>query len=141
MKSEDFKSRFAAVKRSGAFIAIFSSQLDCRFVGLRATVREKDLAWYPHDFDQPASQFALRPRIVEVRRVNQLASLPAQRLDHPRMRVSQRGNRNSRPEIQVLFARLIPYAGAAPTSQNQVVSAIGGDNEFFEERAGFRIGG
>src|ERR1700722_2321062 len=66
IKSQDLKSRLSVGERSGAFIAEFSGQFDRGFIGLRAAVREKDLPWYAHNFDEPAGQLALRPRIVEV---------------------------------------------------------------------------
>ena len=60
----------------------------------------------------------------------------SKRLDQSRMRVPERRNCNSRPEVQILFPVLIPHAGTPSTNQNEIVSAVIGHNEFIEKLAG-----
>src|SRR5438552_13769789 len=111
VKCQDLKSRLAPGGDSCALVPEFASQLDHRFIRLRAAVRKENLPGRADDFDEFAGKLSLRPRVVEIRSVDQLSRLPIQSLDQSRMCVPDSGDSNTCPEVQILLTILIPYTG------------------------------
>jgi hypothetical protein len=132
-KRQDSKSRRAIGADSCALVPEFSSQLDGRLVRLRTTVRKENLPGRADNFDQSAGKLGLGPRVIKIRRVNQLSSLPIQRLDQSRMCMPESGDSNTPAEVQIFFPVLIPHAGTQSTNQNEIVPAVIGHNEFIEK--------
>src|SRR5690349_14928568 len=95
MKCQDFKSRLALGGDSCALVPEFASQLDNRFIRLRAAIGKENLPGRADDFDKFAGKLSLRPRVIEIGSVNQLLRLPIQRLDQSRMCVPDSGDSDS----------------------------------------------
>ena len=99
-------------------------QFDRAFDGLGAAVGEKG-AIQSGKLAQPLRQSSLIFVVIKIRDVNDFASLFANRLHDPRMRVPQRVHAQARNKIQILFSLEIVKENALPLFKGSGVTVLG----------------
>src|SRR5207244_2709220 len=99
-------------------------------------VAEKNLARPAGEPHKPRGELALRPGVVEIRRVHERGDLPLHRRDDARMAMPDRSHRDPRAEIEIALAVLVPYLRPLPTGEAQVEAGVGRDDV-----AGVEVGG
>src|SRR5262249_37572577 len=100
---DDFETAFV--------VAEFPRQLEQAFVSLNAAVAEKYFA-RPDFANQRLRKFPLRPVIVKIRGMDELARLLNQRFGDGRGRVAERQHGDAAAEVQVALARHVPNLAA-----------------------------
>jgi len=97
--------------------------LDRSFVGLGAAVAEEHPVG-ERRFDEPLGEARTGLVVVEVRGVDELACLLADRRDHGRMRVPERRDGKPREQIEVSAPGLVPEPAALPVRERDWIAGV-----------------
>src|SRR5215470_12729323 len=99
-------------------------QFDRAFNGLRAAVGE-ERTLQAGELTKLLGQHSLKFVVVEIRKMDDLTGLFADRLNDPRMCMAQCVHAQARYEIKVAFAIQIVEKSAFPALKNQRIAAVG----------------
>ena len=116
LERDEFRARFAAG------VPVATGKLEAGFDRLGAAVAEKG-ARQPRQLRQPLRELPLQRVVEQVRRVDQRLRLIGDRARQSRMRVAERGDADSRQQIEILApVRVVqPHALAAHERDRQTL--------------------
>ena len=124
-RGDDFVTAFV--------VAEFARKFEQSFVGLHAAVAEETLAG-TDERGQLLREPALRPVIIKIGSMDELARLLDERLGDGRRRMTERADGNPAAEVEVAFARDVPHLAARAVAQHEVEAAVGRHDVLLKQR-------
>jgi hypothetical protein len=103
-------------------------ELERSLIGLGAAVAE-ERAIHPCRFREPQSEGRLSFVVVEVRNVNQLATLLDNGLLNRRMRIAQRIDADAAEQIEIAHAVFVDQMHAFATLKEQRIAVVGDEQQ------------